>query len=210
MNDAYPFGEHDGCVNAFISEPILPVQQSWKDSSALVASEAAQAVNAIDPGEAERVLSAVTAASRVFVFGQGRSGIALRALAMRLMHLGLPVHVVGEATSPAITAGDLLLSASGSGSTPSVLAAARSAIGAGAAVAAITAAPHSPLASLTSTVLVIPAAAKRDRSGETSAQYAGSLFEQALWLLGDGLFHALWQRSGLTAEELWSRHSNLE
>lgn len=197
-------------MNPFLSEPALPVRQSWKDSSALVASEAARAVVAIDPGEAERLLAAVTAASRVFVLGQGRSGIALRALAMRLMHLGLRVHVVGEATSPAITAGDLLLSASGSGTTPSVLAAARSAVDAGAAVAAVTAAPHSPLASLTPTVLVIPAAAKRDRSGETSAQYAGSLFEQALWLTGDALFHALWVSSGLTAEELWARHSNLE
>ncbi|MGW5104935.1 6-phospho-3-hexuloisomerase [Streptomyces sp. NPDC004100] len=197
-------------MNPFIPEPTHPVQQSWKDSSALVVSEAAQAVGAIDPGEAERVLSALTAASRVFVFGQGRSGIALRALAMRLMHLGLRVHVVGEATSPAIAAGDVLLTASGSGTTPSVLAAARSALGAGAAVAAITAAPHSPLASLTSAVLVIPAAAKRDRSGKASAQYAGSLFEQALWLTGDALFHVLWQGSALTAEELWARHSNLE
>ncbi|MGW4290973.1 6-phospho-3-hexuloisomerase [Streptomyces sp. NPDC004673] len=197
-------------MNPFLSEPTFPVPQSWKDSSALVALEAARAVVAIDPGEAERLLAAVTAASRVFVLGQGRSGIALRALAMRLMHLGLRVHVIGEATSPAIAAGDLLLTASGSGTTPSVLAAARSAVDAGAAVAAVTAAPHSPLASLTPTVLVIPAAAKRDRSGETSAQYAGSLFEQALWLTGDALFHALWQGSGLTAEELWSRHSNLE
>ncbi|MGV9790901.1 6-phospho-3-hexuloisomerase [Streptomyces sp. NPDC003435] len=197
-------------MNPFLSEPTSPVRRSWKDSSALVALEAARAVVAIDPGEAERLLAAVTAASRVFVLGQGRSGIALRALAMRLMHLGLRVHVIGEATSPAIAAGDLLLTASGSGTTPSVLAAARSAVDAGAAVAAVTAAPHSPLASLTPTVLVIPAAAKRDRSGETSAQYAGSLFEQALWLTGDALFHALWQRSGLTAEELWSRHSNLE
>ncbi|MFJ6540336.1 6-phospho-3-hexuloisomerase [Streptomyces sp. NPDC091385] len=197
-------------MNPFIPEPTHPVQQSWKDSSALVVSEAAQAVGAIDAGEAERVLSALTAASRVFVFGQGRSGIALRALAMRLMHLGLRVHVVGEATSPAIQAGDVLLTASGSGTTPSVLAAVRSALGAGAAVAAVTAAPHSPLASLTSAVLVIPAAAKRDRSGEASAQYAGSLFEQALWLTGDALFHVLWQGSALTVEELWARHSNLE
>ncbi|MGW5636034.1 6-phospho-3-hexuloisomerase [Streptomyces sp. NPDC003832] len=197
-------------MNTITQEPTSSVQQAWRDSSALVASEAARVVNAIDPREAERVLSAVTAASRVFVFGQGRSGIALRALAMRLMHLGLRVHVVGDATAPAITAGDLLLSASGSGNTLSVLAAARSAVDAGAAVAAITAGPHSPLASLAQTVLVVPAAAKRDRSGEASAQYAGSLFEQVLWLLSDALFHALWQRSGLTAEELWSRHSNLE
>ncbi|WP_159667071.1 6-phospho-3-hexuloisomerase [Streptomyces mexicanus] len=197
-------------MNETLLESPRPVRPSWKDSSALVVAEATRAVEAIAPGEAERLLSATTAASRVFILGQGRSGIALRALAMRLMHLGLRVHVVGDATAPAIAAGDLLLIASGSGRTPSVLTAARSAIAAGAEVAGITAAPHSPLASLTPTVLVVPAAAKRDRSGQASAQYAGSLFEQVLWLLGDGLFHALWQRSGLTADELWARHSNLE
>ncbi|MFJ8614164.1 6-phospho-3-hexuloisomerase [Streptomyces sp. NPDC093675] len=197
-------------MNETLLETPLPARLSWKDSSALVVAEAAQAVETIEAGEAERLLAATTAASRVFLLGQGRSGIALRALAMRLMHLGLCVHVVGDATAPAIAAGDLLLIASGSGRTPSVLAAARSAIAAGAEVAVITAAPHSPLTSLTPTVLVVPAAAKRDRSGQSSSQYAGSLFEQVLWLLGDGLFHALWQRSGLTADELWARHSNLE
>ncbi|MET9127110.1 6-phospho-3-hexuloisomerase [Streptomyces sp. NPDC004528] len=197
-------------MNPCFPELTFPVQPSWAAGSALVRSEAAHAVDAIDPVAAERVLSAVGTASRVFVFGQGRSGIALQALAMRLMHLGLRVHVVGEATTPAIQAGDVLLTASGSGTTPSVLAAAQAALESGATVAAITAAPHSPLASLTPAVLVIPAATKRDRSGDASAQYAGSLFEQALWLTGDALFHVLWQRSGRTAEELWPRHSNLE
>ena len=40
--------------------------------------------------------------------------------AMRLMHLGLTVHVVGETTAPAIRSNDLLLAASGSGTTAGV------------------------------------------------------------------------------------------
>jgi hypothetical protein len=57
----------------------------------------------------------ILAANRVFVVGAGRTGLALKMAAMRLMHLGLVVHVAGEVTSPAIGRCDLLLVASGSG-----------------------------------------------------------------------------------------------
>lgn len=150
------------------------------------------------------------AARRVFVLGAGRSGLALRMTAMRLMHLGLEVHVVGEVTAPAIAAGDVLLTASGSGTTGGIVRAAETAVKAGAGIAAITTAPGSPLAGLATALVVVPAAAKLDRSGAASAQYAGSLFEQLVALLGDAVFHALWLRSGATADELWPRHANLE
>lgn len=160
--------------------------------------------------ELESFLGAVADAERVFVHGAGRSGLALRMVAMRLMHLGLDVHVVGEATAPAIRPGDLLLTASGSGTTGGIVRAAQTAVSVGAQVAAITTAAASPLADLAQAVIVVPAAEKLDRSGAASAQYAGSLFEQSVVLLGDALFHALWQRSGATADEIWPRHANLE
>jgi 6-phospho-3-hexuloisomerase len=147
---------------------------------------------------------------RVFVLGAGRSGLALRMTAMRLMHLGLEVHVVGEVTAPAIEAGDLLLTASGSGATGGIVRAAQTATSVGARVAAITTDPASPLAELADATIVVPAAGKLDRSGTASAQYAGGLFEQSVVVIGDALFHALWQRSGQSADELWPRHANLE
>ena len=152
----------------------------------------------------------VDAAPRVFVLGAGRSGLALRMTAMRLMHLGLAVHVVGEVTAPAIEPGDLLLAASGSGTTDGIVRAAQTAVDAGARVAAVTTVPDSPLATLAAVTVVVPAAGKLDRSGAASEQYAGSLFEQLVVVLGDALFHTLWRRSGLTADELWPRHANLE
>jgi 6-phospho-3-hexuloisomerase len=130
--------------------------------------------------------------------------------AMRLMHLGLVVHVVGEVTTPAIERGDLLLTASGSGTTGVIVRAAETAAGVGADVVLITTAADSALASSATVALVVPAAAKLDRSGTASAQYAGSLFEQSVVLIGDALFHALWQRSGQSADDLWPRHANLE
>jgi 6-phospho-3-hexuloisomerase len=152
----------------------------------------------------------VCQAHRVFIVGAGRSGLALQMTAMRFMHLGLNVHVVGEVTAPAIQEGDLLLAASGSGTTGSIVRTAQIAVSAGAQVAAITATPGSPLAILANATIVIPAAGELDRSGAASAQYAGSLFEQTVVILGDALFHALWQRSGASADDLWPRHANLE
>jgi 6-phospho-3-hexuloisomerase len=149
-------------------------------------------------------------ARRIFVLGAGRSGIALQMTAMRLMHLGLTVHVVGDVTTPAIGPGDVLLTASGSGTTTSIVRGADAAVKAGASVTVITTAEASPLAALATAVVVVPAAGKLDRSGAVSAQYAGSLFEQTVMLLGDALFHSLWLRSGQSADELWPRHSNLE
>jgi 6-phospho-3-hexuloisomerase len=149
-------------------------------------------------------------ADRVFLLGAGRSGLALRMTAMRLMHLGRTVFVVGDTTTPAIERGDLLLTATGSGTTTGIVRAATTAHELGAAVATITTAPGSPVAELSSVVVTVPAAGKLDRSGAASAQYARSLFEQTVVLLGDALFHTLWQRSGLSADELWPRHSNLE
>ncbi|WP_029150118.1 6-phospho-3-hexuloisomerase [Microbacterium indicum] len=162
-------------------------------------------IPAVD-GLADRIGSA----QRVFVHGAGRSGLALRMTAMRLMHLGVTTFVVGEVTTPAIGPGDLLLTASGSGTTGGIVRAAEAARAAGADVAAISTTGDSPLSRLASVTLVLPAAHKTDRSGAASAQYAGSLFEQGVVLAGDALFHELWRRSGATADELWPRHANLE
>ncbi|MFC5929841.1 6-phospho-3-hexuloisomerase [Cryobacterium melibiosiphilum] len=149
-------------------------------------------------------------ADRVFVLGAGRSGLALRMTAMRLMHLGLDVHVVGDVTTPAIAAGDVLLVASGSGTTGVIVRAAETAASVGAEIVAITTAPGSRLAELAGVTIVVPAAQKTDHEGAISAQYSGGLFEQVVELLGDALFHSLWQASGATADELWPRHANLE
>lgn len=194
-------------------------QDSVATALELVADEVDAAVSAVldadagdddTSGQLDAFADLVDDAERVFVHGAGRSGLALRMTAMRLMHLGLEVHVVGEVTTPAIAEGDVLLTASGSGTTSGIVAAARTAVDAGARVAAITTAADSPLADLAEAALVVPAADKQDRSGTASAQYAGGLFEQTVVLLGDAVFHALWKRSGADADELWPRHANLE
>lgn len=164
----------------------------------------------LDFAAAGALIPLIQQAERVFVVGAGRTGLALKAAAMRLMHLGLTVFVVGETTTPAIKAGDLLLAGSGSGTTSTIVKAAEKARAAGAQVAAISTTPDSPLAALATLVVVLPAAQKQDHGGTISQQYAGSLFEQAVLLLTDAIFQTLWTLDGTPAEELWKRHANLE
>lgn len=163
-----------------------------------------------NPSALDEASVSLNAARRVFVLGAGRSGLALRMTAMRLMHLGLAVHVVGDVTTPAIEAGDVLLVASGSGTTAGIVRSAETAAASGAVIVVLTTNPLSPLAALAQVVVQIPAAAKQDHAGVLSGQYSGSLFEQAVVLVGDALFHSLWAGSGASASMLWPRHANLE
>lgn len=186
--------------------PVLPaLELIAAENAAVIRRLRADAEAPLDEAAAR-----VRAARSVFVFGVGRSGLALEMTAMRLMHLGLRVHVVGETTSPAIGLGDVLLVASGSGTTGAVVRAAEAAAAAGAGIVAITTDPGSALAVLAEVTVVVPAARKQDHDGQLSAQYSGGLFEQSVVVIGDAIFHGLWQASGATAQELWPRHANLE
>ena len=149
-------------------------------------------------------------ADRIFVIGAGRTGLALKAAAMRLMHLGFTVFVAGETTTPAIRKGDLLLAGSGSGTTSSIVNAAQKAVSAGAQVVTLSTTIESPLAKLSEYVVILPAAQKQDHGATISKQYAGSLFEQSVLLLTDAIIQTLWKLDGTPAEELWKSHANLE
>jgi 6-phospho-3-hexuloisomerase len=162
------------------------------------------------PAALDEVAQRIGSAERVFLLGAGRSGLALQMTAMRLMHLGLTVHVVGEVTAPAIAEDDVLVVASGSGTTEGILRAAATADKVGATIVCLTTAADSPLARLATVTIVVPAAQKQDHGATLSAQYAGGLFEHAVVFVGDALFHTLWKQSGATADELWPRHANLE
>jgi len=179
-------------------------------SQEIILNELTDTLAQISQAQANAAIHAILNAPRIFLTGAGRSGLALKMAAMRLMHLGLTVHVAGEITTPAITTGDLLIAASGSGTTPGVVLAAVTASKAGANILAITTAPASPLGTVATNLLVIPAATKQDDSAIKSQQYAGALFEQSVLLLTDAIFQTMWHLRGENAAQLWKRHANLE
>jgi 6-phospho-3-hexuloisomerase len=184
--------------------------QSYSPNQTLILNELERTLAAVSEAEIAAAERVILSAGRVFVTGAGRSGLALKMAAMRLMHLGLAVHVAGEVTTPAIGPGDLLLVASGSGTTAGAVHAAEVALKAGAEVLAITTSRASKLGALAQRLIVIPAAAKQDHGGMRSGQYAGALFEQSVLLVMDAMFQGMWQELGESAEELWKRHANLE
>lgn len=181
-----------------------------KDNLQLILAEQVKLAGEIDFEQVAQLIQYLYKAKRIFLVGAGRSGLSLRAAAMRLMHFGLTVFVVGETTTPAIRKGDLLIAASGSGTTSSIVKAAGKAVGAGAEVLVFSTTINSILADYADLVVVLPAAQKEDHGTTVSAQYAGSLFEQALLLLTDAVFQTMWAEQETPAEELWKRHANLE
>jgi 6-phospho-3-hexuloisomerase len=167
-----------------------------------VLAEIAALAGRVSEAEMERAAETVLSAGRVFVAGAGRSGLAARAGAMRLVHLGRTAFVVGETVTPAVGTGDLLLAVSRSGATPSILAVAARARSAGARLLAVTAEPASELAAGADERLILPAV--------PSVQFGGSLFEQAALIVLDTLALRLQRRLGVSEAEMQSRHANLE
>ncbi|WP_316832685.1 6-phospho-3-hexuloisomerase [Pedobacter aquatilis] len=176
----------------------------------LILDENLQLAKRINTENLINLVNAIQQAERIFLIAAGRSGFAMRSAAMRLMHLGLNVYFVGDTTTPAIKQGDLLIVASGSGTTVSMVRAAEKAISVGANVIGITTAPASDLARLANHSVIIPAAGKQELESEKSKQYAGSLFEQFLLLIMDAVFQSLWKMQQIPSDVLWARHANLE
>lgn len=169
----------------------------------------------LDQVSAESVsalLDALEEADRVFVAGAGRSGLMMRSFAMRLMHLGLKVHVVGETTTPAITDRDMLLIGSGSGATNSLLGHAERAKSIGAPVGLMTIRAESSIGQLADIILTIPAPTPKitEGTGPPSIQPMGSLFEQGLLLTLDAFIILLMNRHGEHTDRMFTRHANME
>lgn len=187
-----------------------PPGTAIRDYLKQIIQENSALAEAISYADFEPLIDGIQQANALFLIAAGRSGFSMRAIAMRLMHLGFNVYFVGDTTTPAIREGDLLWAASGSGTTGSIVRAAEKARSVGAKVFAVTTNASSKLAGIADAHLLVPAAEKEDRGEEKSRQYAGSLFEQALLLIGDAIFMELWKIDGSSAETLWQRHANME
>jgi len=163
----------------------------------------AQALAAVPEEALTRFAAAVQAHPRVFVCGAGRSGLMLRAFAMRLAQMGRTAYVAGETTTPALAAGDLLVLASASGGTPSVLRAARVAADCGAALLTVSAREASPLAALHTPDILL---SLPDKDHPADGAPMGTLFEQALLLTLDEVILRLHP----DPERMRANHANLE
>ncbi|KAK9143468.1 hypothetical protein Syun_012868 [Stephania yunnanensis] len=162
-------------------------------------------------------LSAVSSRNgRVFVHGVGREGLMLKALCMRLFHLGLRAHCVGDMTTPPISSNDLLIASAGPGGFATVDAICGIAKSSGARVLLLTAQPESSSAAkLASAIAYIPAQTMADDEGETSGAAVallpmGSVYEGAMFVLFEMVVFKLTEILGQSPEAVRERHTNLE
>lgn len=170
---------------------------------------------ALSPDAAEPLLDELLAARRVVLYGVGREGLMMRALTMRLYHLGLDAHVAFDMTTPPLAGGDLLVVSAGPGGFSTVEALMGVAKNAGARTLLLTAQPGGAAAALADTVLVLPAQTMADDTlaDDRTAPGVlpmGSLYEAAQLVFFDLVTLLLCGRLGRSAEELRARHTNLE
>lgn len=176
-----------------------------------VLAELDKTLSSIDVAALEMLKEEILKADKVFFVGVGRVMLSLQAIAKRLAHLGINTHCVGEITEPAITAGDLLLVGSGSGSTLFPLGIAQKAKGYGARVVHIGSNPNSPMKDVADFMVRLPVRTKLYLPDEIdSAQPMTSLFEQSLLLTGDILAKMILEEKNLDMKSLWQFHANLE
>lgn len=184
----------------------------YASRAARAGQEISDAAGRVDPFALDRLAREIADARRIVCYGVGREGLMMRALAMRLYHLGLDAHVVGDMSAPPVGLGDLLLVSAGPGSFSTVNGLIGVASAAGARTACVTAQPKGAAPSAVDTVLVIPAQTMADDQAPTPASVLpmGSLFEGAQFLTFELLVLALRDRLGVAPEAMRARHTNLE
>lgn len=176
-----------------------------------IVKELQRSAGQIAPGEAEQFAELLQRSGKIFVAGAGRSGLMGKAFAMRLMHAGRDAYVVGETVTPGIGPGDVLVLGSGSGETKSLVAMAEKAKALGAAVAAVTITPDSPIGRLADLIVKLPGSPKDQSTGNYSTiQPMASLFEQTLLLFYDAVILRLMEQTGQTTTNMYGKHANLE
>jgi 6-phospho-3-hexuloisomerase len=176
-------------------------------------AEVGAVFDTLPPEAADRLCDAVLTARRIACFGVGREGLMMRALCMRLMHLGFDAHVVGDMTTPPVGRGDLLLVSAGPGGFSTALALLGVARRAGATTLVVTAQPGGEAARAADLVVHLPAQTMADDqgpTGQTSLLPMGSLFEAAQLIFFDLVSILLRERTGQTPEQMRARHTNLE
>ena len=184
---------------------------SLRDDAAQALSEVGDVLQAALPEQIEAMAPPIRAARRIALHGVGREGLMMKSLAMRLFHLGLDAHVVGDMTTPPLGQGDLLIVSAGPGHFSTIAALVGVAKKAGAVTMCVTAEPDGPVPACVDHVIHLPAQTMaNDQDGPTSILPMGSLFEAAQFLFFEILILHLRAVLGLSGEAMRANHTNLE
>jgi 6-phospho-3-hexuloisomerase len=189
---------------------IIPKGEEFTTLQQTILTEIGSVLEKVDETRVESLIDAILNARAVFLIGVGRVFFSLQAMAKRLFHLGIDVHLVGDINEPACRTGDLLIVGSGSGESIVPLAIAKRAKQLGASVAHIGADEECSLAKYRDLFVRLPAPTKRTKSRECSCQPMSSLFEQSLLIFADTVALMIMRRKRIDHTLLKQAHANLE
>src|SRR5437762_7281943 len=146
----------------------------------------------------------LTSAKKLFVYGVGRSGLAARAFAMRMVQLGIDCYFIGETITPVVSDGDAVLIVSNTGSTMSAIQVANIARRVGAKVVSVTGHPASKLAHASNVVLLIQA---NGGSPPPRVPALATLLRAPAVPLLDAVGRRVMERLGQTEADMRGRHA---
>lgn len=178
-----------------------------------ILEEHRQVYEQTDQEEVHKLLDRIQKHDRIFVIGVGREGMATRAFAMRLMHMGKEIHWIWDDTTPGIQQGDLVIATLGDGQIGHIDYICRRAKEAGGYIYVVTGDRQGrTVKEVADAVFFLPAAVYRGKDQVVSSfQPMGNLFEQCLLITFDMMIMQMVEKTeGLTFENMSARHRNVE
>ena len=164
-------------------------------------------LEATDDSYDVKLTELLDSAKRIFIAGAGRSKLVGNFFAMRLVHGGYDVSVVGEIVTPSIKNGDLLIIISGSGETEQLIAFTKSAKKVGAKIVLISAKNESTIGDMADAVFQI---GRTEQYGKVLGMPMGTVFELSTLLFLEATISHVIHEKGIAEEIMRERHANLE
>ena len=207
---------------SFISIYVSMYEMSFvKEVSSWILSGVNGVIQGIEDEDIKTMIDTIieTKDAKILLLGTGRSGFVGRAFALRLMHLGFNVYVMGETITPALSPDDLVIVISGSGTTTTVVAQAQVAEGLGTKVIAITSHKDSPLGKISDHIVNVKGRTKIDQDfdydkrqikGEYDNAPLGTMFELSVMVFLDCVIAELMQILGVQELDLKKRHADAQ
>jgi len=162
----------------------------------------------VTKNDIDKVITSFFKANRIFVYGAGRSGLASRAFAIRLVHLGFQTFVIGETIGAPVKKDDLVFVISGSGEAIPTVMTAEMAHNIGAKLVVVTGERNSRITKFADIAIFLSARCKDEERKQLAP--LGTLFEASAWILLDSIIAELMKSKGETEESMRSRHATLE
>lgn len=177
----------------------------------LAADALKEVMGKFDYDNLQKVADIIDGAKNIFVAGRGRSRQTAMNFGQRLSQFGKDVYVVGMATAPSIKEGDVLVLSSGSGSTPTLVDFAKTAMAVGAKVVLFTASKGAEVAKLGADTFYVSDYNYEDRSGSDSEIYTKiyAYYDYPTNLAMETVLTYIMQKNGISREQAQAEKPNL-